>query len=971
MSTSAMSNQTEFPLTDLTSLDSRREAEYPATSSQPEYPSTDLKLLFSCYGIKYPPTGRPSKDTFGLYDKTKYAFSPLLNEIIGHDLRLDPLVKASPPTATSTQPRDLEPGAEPSFAPRTISHGLSGFGRRNSLLLVYVAAFVLANQEPLKKQGLRLHFTIFEKQSEAEAGSGYSCQTGCHGALNTGLPGPVGNPIVTLDNLPVSSDLANLGRCIGGALQRNVERHKGELCEANLAARAMFADAINSAGEVETAHAFTTRGAVGTVQRPEILNVLEYIKNKMSNLITIEKRFEHEVIRLDLTDPQKPKLIVRSLRPEDSISPSSTETAINPFNLTDRAPISTTQQELPFDFVHLSNGTPWKSPIPHLRKGSGNPSFLRIFSNIPNLQSVGAFLEQCELLENRKTPGGSGPPEKRVLKENSRIWITGFSLSAFDFVPLILQYTSILRPNPNGDYYIDEKEADRYKGLLTFVSRTGVSPPPRHPIPDPPETTSLPEAILTTKEVHTMLLQRNFQWLQFWKVFLDANVARSLPVKVLPRDLQYKQKLDAEGRTMTAEGRMENYAQQNDAYANKELTEAGLLRAGYWSVYQGQGFEVGQKLDVAEQTLVADAPLTRRERAGYLLRRGPLSDITDWEYVNAGNPNKDFFDEYGIMMHTIAASPTKIHHLVARMFQLGVAGHCEGSFDELSFEHFSSSGVAEAAHGIQALFAPLSPDLEADKVYESLRDQVAAVNDKEPECVRQPEYAKGRFLKDRTRDRNPVHVMDMGMGGGGSRVPSPNQNGQDSKVGMRWPDTSTLDAAVNGAATAAVMSVLLSSYALQESIKRPVDHLLSEYRDRLPTPEQYRAELVRNNFEGEWKEIHKKHAFLCLCESVARDGPQYASYTEGVFLDATRREIVMQVVHDTIGIAQMERDGTDDDRHALVERRLQALAVYYHAVGHVPRFEPPTVDQYFERFVDFTPFEIKRCWNQHRSQIDT
>ncbi|KAK1221105.1 hypothetical protein PQX77_016152 [Marasmius sp. AFHP31] len=616
MSTSAMSNQTEFPLTDLTSLDSHRE-------------------------VEYPPTGRPSKDTFGLYDKTKYAFSPLLNEIIGHDLKLDPLVEASPPTATSTRPRGLEPGAKPSFVPCTgrISHGLSGFGRRNSLLLVYVAAFVLANREPLKKQGLRLHFTIFEKQSLAEAGSGYSCQTGCHGALNTGLPGPVGIPTVTLDNLPVSFDLdlANLGRCVGGELQRNVGRHKGELCEANLAARAMFADAINLAGEVETAHAFTTRGAVGTVQQPEILNVLQYIETEMSDLITIERRFRHEVIGLDLTNPQKPKLMVQSLHLEDPMSPSSIGTEINAFNFPDDVPISK-PREFPFDFVHLSNGTPWTSPVPHLR---GHPN-LRIFSHIPNLQNVGAFLDQCGLLENSAAFGppvgrpsdSKRPPECRVLKKKSRIWITGFGLSAFDFVPLILQYTSILRPNLNGDYDIDQVEADRYKGLLTFVSRTGVSPPPRHPIPDPPETTSLPEAILTTKEVHTMLLQRNFQWLQFWKVFLDANVARSL--KVLPRDLQYKQKLSAEGRTMTAEGRMENYAQQNDAYANKELTEAGLLRAGYWSVYQGQGFEVGQKLDAAEQTLVTDALLTRRERAGYLLRRGPLSDITNWEYVNAG-----------------------------------------------------------------------------------------------------------------------------------------------------------------------------------------------------------------------------------------------------------------------------------------------------------------------------------------------
>ncbi|KAK1227243.1 hypothetical protein PQX77_009756, partial [Marasmius sp. AFHP31] len=935
-----------------------------------------------------------------MYDKKKYNFSPLLDELLGHGFVLVPTAPSTPPPSTEpsapvpssplapsqqAQTPPLAP-SQPLYPPRPIRHGLSGFGRRNSLLLIYVAAFVLANQDALKKQGLRLHFTIFEKQSEHEAGSGYSCQTNSDGALNTGLPGRVDIPTVDLGGikgwaalealsnrdgalnnglpgqvnekavlgLPNSDALTSLGltarealfhsnkalnsghpvrvtekavlglaslnaltnlaQCIGEDPQLDINKHQRDLRERNLAALDMFADATVD-NRINTEHAFTTRGAVGKIQQSRILSALEFIEENMSELITIERKFLHEVVKVDVKEPQKPKLTARFLDADDVVMVET------------------------FDFIHLSNGTPGRSPLPEGLKE------YPVFSSIPNLRSVGAFLERCQLLENR------------VLKSGSRIGITGFSLSAYDFVPLILQHTSMLKDTPEG-YDIDVEEAKKYKGLLTFISKTGVPAPPHHPrpAPNPTETTNAtPTTILTTKEVHAMLLQKDYQWFDLWKVFLDANVARSL--KKRPKDLQYNDE------KMSAANRMKSYAEQTKAYLTDkgEPTEVGLLREGYGSIYGGQGFEVGEDLSMAEKTLERDAPLTRRQRAGPLLRRAQLSDITKEKYVvTDGHSNKEFFDEYGILRLAIAASPTRIHNLVTRLFEFEVAKHVEMDFQEITSDNFQTGSDETKSTSFAALFAPPMLEPRADKALQSLLRPDSSENALKGEAAQvvevirgQPEYAKGRFLKARDRTAGVTHVMDMGMGGNGIRCKD-SGNCPDgltrSMVGVQWWDTTSIDAAVKEMPSAAVMTVLLSSYA-QQGFERAVDKLIEDYKNKLPTAGEYEEEV--DSFKSVWEEMNKKRAFLELCGQVARDGPQYVEYTDGVFDEQKRSEVAKRV---------REREGNTDADHL-------ALDVYDDAIApaNILPFAPPSVDKYFDRFVDFTPFEIERCWTDHHS----
>ncbi|KAJ6556582.1 hypothetical protein DFH09DRAFT_1491168 [Mycena vulgaris] len=798
-----------------------------------------------------------------MFDTENFKFSPLFAEFFGHDLGIQEF-----PTTTGTAAEgfslalfadgetNLFANEEAVLTPRTdpIRHGLSGFGRRNSLLVIYVAAVVQANLALFKSKGLRLHFSIYEMQSETEAGSGNSFQTTCDGALNTGIPGQVDIPATAVAGLPADiADLTNLAQCITAELQKNITGHKTELREANLAALMLFAEAIH-AGGIDATEAFTTRGAIGKIQQPKIEAALAYIEKNMKDMITIERFFGQEVIDLVVTNPQKPQLMVQSVQNKNQVS------------------------MVEFDFVHLANGTPW---APTVAPGH------TVSSAIPNHHDLHQFLTTNKLLEDGK------------IKIGAHIGITGLSLSAYDYVPLVLRYTSLIEPTETG-YKINPENAEYYQGLLTFISRTGVPTPPRH-IDAKHFANHRP--ILTSEEVHGLLLQKQFDWLSFWTVFLDANVARSLGK--LPTDLHYR-------KSMEPKARMEDYARQTEAYMRGELAEVGLQRTGFWLVYGGQGFYANPA--EAERDLVKKAPLTRTDRAGFLMRRGSLAEITSAAYVEA-HSNKTFFDTYsGIMHNCIAASPPAIHYLVARMFELGVATHAAGDFNE----------IVPSLH-------------RNDTVLTSLVGAVKEV------VSGQPEYAKGRFLRNQD-GKGLVHATDMGMGDG-TRVM--NAHGQ-SIIGMRWPDTSFLDAAVYGAASVAPMTVLLSSIVAQ-GIKQPAERLLQYYKTGLPSTKKFDEETAL--FKSVWREMQEKHAFLVLCEKVAGSALEYLEYTDKVFDSTSRKKLVDDLVQ-----AKQHVSATDE---------------YHKAVEGILAFNPPSVEEYFERFVDLSPAEIQSCWKAHMTGFST
>lgn len=180
----------------------------------------------------------------------------------------------------------------------------------------------------------------------------------------------------------------------------------------------------------------------------------------MQDLMTIERRFEHEVTALDTSNPQQPRFIVQKVGTED------------------------VRTEI-FDFVHLANGTPL-TPVLTVND-------LSMLTDIPNHDSVKNFLSVNNIIAEGQ------------IRPNSRIQVVGFSLSAYDYIPLILRHTPLLEPTQSG-YTINEGKAKDYQGLLTFVSRSGVPIAPRIISKFNPNRTP----IVTTEEVHVLLMQKDF-----------------------------------------------------------------------------------------------------------------------------------------------------------------------------------------------------------------------------------------------------------------------------------------------------------------------------------------------------------------------------------------------------------------------------------------------------------------------------
>ncbi|KAF9072577.1 hypothetical protein BDP27DRAFT_1320195 [Rhodocollybia butyracea] len=551
-----------------------------------------------------------------------------------------------------------------------------------------------------------------------------------------------------------------------------------------------------------------------------------------------------------------------------------------------------------FDFVHMANGTPNAPTVPLGRM---------VTTAIPNHDDVGRFLADNDLLDSNGQ-----------IKVTAKIGIAGLGLSAYDYVPLVLRYTSIIEPTEKG-YKINEDNARRYPGLLTFVSKSGVPAPPRHIDPKHFTIPAGLRLILTTEEVHALLLQQKFDWLSVWKVFLDANVARFL--SKMPKDLQHRKTTSTTSLDIVVKERMMDYVRQNDAYMQGKQTEVGLLRSGYRQIYWGQGFELDPTQ--SEKDLVAKAPLTRKDRAGPLMRRGSLAEVTSAAYL-AANSNKAFFNDYATLHSHVAASPPAIQQLVARMFELDVAKFVQGSFEE---------DVPRLVGQGQKFFTPKLLSRNHDPVLVSLKGKVDEI------APGQPKYDKGRFI--RTRDvKTPVHAIDMGIGGEGTTVKD--FTGGTSIIGMQWHDTSTLDAAADSAANLAPMTVLLSTMA-QEGIEKPVERLLKDYHAGLPSEKEFDKEVEQ--FRSTWKEVHEKRAFLLLCESVVTDAPQYLEYSDKVFDPQSRKDLVDDWVQNKL----------HDD----------AIATYNQAIKGIPEFDPPSVTKYFERFVDLSRSEVTKCWDAY------
>ena len=82
-----------------------------------------------------------------------------------------------------------------------------------------------------------------------------------------------------------------------------------------------------------------------------------------------------------------------------------------------------------------------------------------------------------------------------------------------------------------------------------------------------------------------------------------------------------------------------------------------------------------------------------------------------------------------------------------------------------------------------------------------------------------------------------------------------------------------------------------------------------------------------------------------LCERVAKDGGKYREYTDHVFDRKTREELV--------NFLQTQSG----------ESHSEDVTTYLKEMKSIPAFNPIDIIDFSERYIDFTPLEVRNFWN--------
>lgn len=757
----------------------------------------------------------------------------------------------------------------------TIRWGFSGFGPRNSILVKDVVVALLAEREMVKKTNFNLDFHIFEQNGdENEAGAGHAFQSDCDATINSDITGEI--PLANSHQIPgkykhIVSAASDLAGSVAEELEANLNRYETEFRQRNPAAFTLLKENTDEDGRVNTTRAFATRGLIGKVQGKTIREVLEFARKEVPE-IQVTVHYGHTVVGADFSVPTEPKLLVSKNKDK-------------------------TEEWFDFDFVQLANGTTGRVPV-------SDDVASKAFSSTPNIDAIRSFLDKHGVLD-----------AEGLIKQGSRIGVTGIRLSGYDCIPLLMNLTKILVVTDDG-WRIDEEEAKKYKGLLSFISHhEGDVAPPRHT-----HTLDWPGKIslLNTEEMHTILLQQNFDWLSFAIPILKANVAAeigTLPSKIYP--------------AMTTEERFADYHRQTSQHRLNMTTETGLLRAGKLAMLEGFGFESDP--DLANQSLVLKAPFTREHRAGFPFRYSGAYDITQPAVARAAS-NTDFFNHWGTFWSHIAASPVAIQDMIAQLFGLGVAKFAKGSFREIELKP-ESQEIKLGDHSFDVLFAPKVLTSTADVLLQSIKGQVKEM------APGVPDYCKGRFIANLNGD--PISAIDVGSGGHGTTETLP--DGTRTVVGVQWADTNNHLSASDQAATSSRTLLLLSALKAQGS-KEPVKSLLQTYNETLPSQSEFGAEVAA--LEPTWREVNERSCFLKALERCFSSESDSASFTN----------------HAEQGISRSGREACI----GFLEKGNPGVKTFYvEELAKIPPFKPVSRDHFFfRRHLDFTQAEIERIWSK-------
>ncbi|KAK6515346.1 hypothetical protein TWF506_007688 [Arthrobotrys conoides] len=646
---------------------------------------------------------------------------------------------------------------------------ICGFGLRGRLFHnIYIAQTLSTLWQNLPLNRTPLHHDYFDLQPQSE-GLGTAYQFGSDAALNTALDPPVAS--VNKEGLTTSQRrtidrLTDLAGRYAELAMTDEETLMSRLLEDNIASAMLF-NTASKTGVLKTDVPCGPRNLVGEAVEVMTQEALELAKEYLPWL-KITVRHEVVVSNIDVSDPARPVLTVVDVKTGEKL----------------------TGLDFVYDLVIKCTGTTFEIPVSGEIKENA-------FTGIPNSIDITTYLNRQGMLNNQ---------EKKIIP-GKKLLIGGTSLSAFDFIGIIITKTNIVTFNhKTKTFSINEEEAQRNQNLITLFNRTnGVFGAPRHL---PNSVTNLDSEFVDPEMILSLGLQKNADT---YPTILELS-------RILTAYKTRRQPSQIEKNVSTIE-QIEYMASENELLAKNPdaVTEIALFRK--WI-----------RCCVFTHTMGPDQTQQRaalERKYNHLIRTHGWLNFRAMSYNISHRPkaeeeaHKAHCHARRIAFNQIAASPVEVHTLITRLYKLGVISWVQGAYEDIAWDPKTNTFQLKG-HQVDGLIAPRRLNPKSDELSDKILKQARNLGSGEPR------FEKGRFLKNPSGEY--IHIMELGFTGHGTQ----------------WYDTNAAEGAFQLMPIVVDMSIILETLiSSTNTITNPINDLLTLHTAILPSNQEFNTQITQ------------------------------------------------------------------------------------------------------------------------------
>lgn len=759
--------------------------------------------------------------------------------------------------------------------------------------------------------------TIYEKQPKLGGGMAFSA--GHVGMANTPVEHDVQFPIVVQNDTPEKKMYKMLlsyryryERRFSG---RSHEKYLSELADVNLPGAVMFKRAMSAMsstpeGIIDQDKAFLMRRSVGE----EELDTFMHIRHIASSIPFYKLRVSpNTVVRhIEVIGPRKAAILSEEVNSENYFSHEA-------------------------DLVRLNTGTVLTNPIrePRVKEFT--------FCRQMNAHDLKSFLASKNmLLEDRK------------LKTGKKIISGGLSLSGLDQIAAISTIMNLFEEDDSSllGYKVTEFARRNYQGALSFINRTqGSCTVPRHSFTY--HWRQETAVVGATENLHALFLHNNAEDVfRVWYDILECNIARA--AGSTPLEMSSSVRTEDQLRSQFEETKWHLYCRRMAGVCEMEgdmvgkdrfLTHStqtlyGAKCQAFLSLAIGFGLEGERE---ARKVMEKLAPITWKGRQGYMYYSAQVAALTNSATASKVS-NMPLVKRLNEIMRHIVASPAEVHSMFHLLIEAGIAKYIQAPYSAISRD--SKTGCLDLNGELfgAVLVSPVF-NRENDIKLKSLTSQVMSVEESNGSI---PKVGWFRRFSDQKGNPVPIECNNLlGMGFVRRAL-----DGNDALLSGFGFDVNNRDSAVNEAPSFTMRRMALAH--LQASGLDSSSVLDNIYRKQVATEKEYESEVQQ--FEKHFRTAYEIWAYMRAIKVIAGLNKNVFSvlYDKGYTLES--RQSTMQ---------NMAESGI------LVQQK--AAGGYFYDVMAIPAFNPPTRDEFFQRFTDATREEhacaYKRALEVCRSHL--